>query len=180
MRPLDGDAVSAFADGQIDLTGIGSFDASWIRYDRNLGPSLQAGAALSVQYFAFDTTRPPFDDERVRRAFTLALDLCRQLGISMITTSTGGHDASSEGGLEEQRQQFLARIGALCDEAAESGITICFETHGGLLATGAKAARRSSSVLPSSLRKLIRMKKRPVSASSNWALSVMLQSCPAR
>jgi len=72
--------------------------------------------------------------------FRKALNLCRQLGLSMITTSTGGHDASSEGGLEEQRQQFLARIGALCDEAAESGITICFETHGGLLATGAIAA----------------------------------------
>lgn len=71
---LDGDVVSAFASESIDLAGIGSFDASWIRYDRDLGPSLQPGAALSVQYFAFDTTRPPFDDERVRRAFALALD----------------------------------------------------------------------------------------------------------
>ena len=72
--------------------------------------------------------------------FRKALDLCRKLGIPMITTSTGGHDASSEGGLDEQREQFLARIGPLCDEAAASGITICFETHGGLLATGAIAA----------------------------------------
>ena len=72
--------------------------------------------------------------------FRKALDLCRRLGLSMITTSTGGHDASSAGGLDEQREQFLVRIGPLCDEAAASGITICFETHGGLLATGAIAA----------------------------------------
>lgn len=85
---LDGDAVSAFADGEIDLTGIGSFDASWIRYDRDLGPSLQEGAALSVQYFAFDTTRPPFDDERVRRAFALALDRQRLVELAAGSGST--------------------------------------------------------------------------------------------
>jgi len=73
--------------------------------------------------------------------FRKALEICRRLGIPMITTSTGGHDASSAGGLDQQREQFLARIGPLCDEAAASGITICFETHGGLLATGAIAAR---------------------------------------
>jgi L-ribulose-5-phosphate 3-epimerase len=72
--------------------------------------------------------------------FRKALNLCRQLGISMITTSTGGHDASSEGGLDEQRQQFLQRIGPLADEAAADGIMICLETHGGLLATGAISA----------------------------------------
>lgn len=69
--------------------------------------------------------------------FRKALNLARKLGISKITTSTGGHDASSAGSLDEQRAAFLARIGPLADEAAESGIDICLETHGGLLATGA-------------------------------------------
>ncbi|MCC6314141.1 MAG: sugar phosphate isomerase/epimerase [Thermomicrobiales bacterium] len=72
--------------------------------------------------------------------FRKALGLCRQLGISMITTSTGGHDASSAGSLEEQRAAFLERIPVLADEAAADGITICLETHGGLLATGQMAA----------------------------------------
>ncbi|MEO8245512.1 MAG: peptide ABC transporter substrate-binding protein [Chloroflexota bacterium] len=79
---LDDDVATAFADGRIDLTGIASSDASWISYDRDLGPSLQRGAALSVQYFAFDTTRPPFDDARVRRAFALALDRTRLVELS--------------------------------------------------------------------------------------------------
>ncbi len=74
---LDGDVPTAFSGDQLDLTGIGSFDASWISFDHDLGPSLHAGAALSVQYFAFDTTRTPFDDARVRQAFALALDRSR-------------------------------------------------------------------------------------------------------
>jgi L-ribulose-5-phosphate 3-epimerase len=69
--------------------------------------------------------------------FRKALDLARRLGITMVTTSTGGHDASSAGSLDEQRRAFLQRIGPLADEAAEDGIDICLETHGGLLATGA-------------------------------------------
>ena len=72
--------------------------------------------------------------------FQKALRLCRELGIAMITTSTGGHDASSGGSLDNQREQFLARIRPLADEAAEDGITICLETHGGLLATGVISA----------------------------------------
>lgn len=68
--------------------------------------------------------------------FRKAINLARKLGINKITTSTGGHDASSAGSLEEQRVAFLERIGPLADEAAEHGISICLETHGGLLATG--------------------------------------------
>ena len=71
---LTGDAATAFANDEVDVTGVGSFDAGWIAYDRDLGPSLHRSAALGVQYFGFDTTRPPFDDAKVRRAFALALD----------------------------------------------------------------------------------------------------------
>jgi sugar phosphate isomerase/epimerase len=74
-------------------------------------------------------------DEGIKQ-FRKALDLARKLGISKITTSTGGHDASSAGSLAEQRKAFLERIGPLADEAAADGIDICLETHGGLLATG--------------------------------------------
>ena len=72
--------------------------------------------------------------------FRKALRLCRAFGVAMVTTSTGGHDASSAGTLDEQREAFLARIGPLADEAAADGVTICLETHGGLLATGVMSA----------------------------------------
>ncbi len=74
LTDLDGDVPTAYANEELDLAGIGSFDASWIAYDPDLGPALHAAAALGVQYFGFDTTRPPFDDARVRRAFALALE----------------------------------------------------------------------------------------------------------
>ncbi|MEA2510793.1 MAG: L-ribulose-5-phosphate 3-epimerase [Thermomicrobiales bacterium] len=72
--------------------------------------------------------------------FRKALNVASKLGIGYVSTSTGGHDASSAGSLDEQRERFLARIGPLADEAAALGITICLETHGGLLATGASSA----------------------------------------
>lgn len=72
--------------------------------------------------------------------FRKALVLAKKLGIGFVTTSTGGHDASSAGSLEEQRGSFVANFRPLADEAAAMGIVICLETHGGLLATGAISA----------------------------------------
>ncbi|HVL24896.1 MAG TPA: sugar phosphate isomerase/epimerase [Thermomicrobiales bacterium] len=66
--------------------------------------------------------------------------LCKALGITMVTTSTGGHDDSSQGTPEEQKAAFLRLFRPLADEAAAMGIAICLETHGGISATGAMAA----------------------------------------
>ena len=85
---LDGDPVSAYAGGGLDLVSIGSFDAGWIAYDPELGASLHRGAASSIQFFGFDTTEPPFDDARVRRAFLLALDRQRLVELSQGAAAT--------------------------------------------------------------------------------------------
>lgn len=66
--------VALFEQGRVDHIGIGAADASWIRHDDRLGPSLRSAAAFSVDYYGFDTTEPPFDDARVRRAFAKAVD----------------------------------------------------------------------------------------------------------
>ena len=73
--------------------------------------------------------------------FRKALTIAQKLGISYVTTSTGGHDASSGGSLEDQRNHFLSHIRPAADEAAAMGITICLETHGGLLASGVIAKK---------------------------------------
>ncbi len=82
ITTIDGDPVTAYSDQQVDLTEIAGTDATWVAYDANLGPALHQAAALSVQYVGFDTTRAPFDDPRVRRAFALVLDKTRLVQLS--------------------------------------------------------------------------------------------------
>jgi oligopeptide transport system substrate-binding protein len=82
MADLDQSAPEAFVAGEVDLVNVFSGDASWMAYDDALGPHLHQAASLGIQYFGFDTTRPPFDDPRVRRAFALALDRPRLVELS--------------------------------------------------------------------------------------------------
>ena len=70
----DSDPVTAFSDDELDLAPVASWDAAWMRYDEALGRNLHRAGALTVDYLAFDTAEPPFDDPRVRRAFALTLD----------------------------------------------------------------------------------------------------------
>ena len=118
---VDSDGVAAYAEDQVDLVGVSAFEASWIAYDPDFGPSLHQAAALNVQYFGFDTTRPPFDDVRVRRAFALALDRERLVPLS---EGAGGEPASSvvppalwPDGLENDLPYDMAEAQRLLDEA---------------------------------------------------------------
>jgi oligopeptide transport system substrate-binding protein len=72
---LGGDSpVDRFEAGDIDYVSIDSADARWIAYDATLGPRLLTVPAMSTDYYGFDTTKPPFDDVRVRQAFGAAVD----------------------------------------------------------------------------------------------------------
>jgi len=66
--------VEAFQAGDLDYASIGGSDATWIAYDPALGPQLREVPSLSTDYYGFDTSRPPFDDVRVRQAFAQAVD----------------------------------------------------------------------------------------------------------
>jgi oligopeptide transport system substrate-binding protein len=79
-------SVAAFEDGDIDLAAVSPFDATWLAYDDTLGPQLRRTDDLSLQYYGFDTTRPPFDDVRVRQAFARAVDWRRLIGLSSVGT----------------------------------------------------------------------------------------------
>jgi oligopeptide transport system substrate-binding protein len=73
--------VAAFEAGDVDLTSIFSFDAPWISYDPTLGPQLREDESLSLNYYGFDTSRPPFDDVKVRQAFARAVDWRRLVSL---------------------------------------------------------------------------------------------------
>ncbi len=74
--------VDAFLAGNVDWTPVLPDDASWIAYDRELGPALRAWSDMVVTFYGFDTTRPPFDDARVRRAFAEAVDWKRTVRLA--------------------------------------------------------------------------------------------------
>ena len=82
MAGGESDNVTAFADGEVDLTQVAGFDATWLAFDADLGQRLHPAEPLTISYFGFDTTRPPFDDARVRLAFALALDRERLVPLS--------------------------------------------------------------------------------------------------
>jgi oligopeptide transport system substrate-binding protein len=66
--------VDVFEGQAVDWIPISSSDAAWIRFDSELGPDLRRSDEMTVDFLGFDTTRPPFDDERVRRAVGMAVD----------------------------------------------------------------------------------------------------------
>ena len=74
--------VAAFEANELDYAPIGSIDAAWIAYDETLGPQLRQVGSLSVDYYGFDTTRPPFDDVRVREAIGMAVDWRRMVALA--------------------------------------------------------------------------------------------------
>lgn len=84
--------VAAFESGDLDYTAISPYDAGWIAYDADLGPALRTVPSLSLSYIGFTTTRPPFDDVRVRQAFGAAVDWRRLVELG----SAGGTDVPAD------------------------------------------------------------------------------------
>lgn len=67
--------VSRFRAGELDVNGWPGFPVQQggaLR--RELGTQVHVGPLRSVRYLRFNTSRPPFDDPRVRRALSLAID----------------------------------------------------------------------------------------------------------
>jgi oligopeptide transport system substrate-binding protein len=93
--------VDMFEAGDLDYTGVGSYDAAWIRYDTNLGPQLRQAQPLEVEYYGFDTRTAPFNDPLVRRAFAKAVDWDRIVRLggsapahSMVPPGIAGSDTT--------------------------------------------------------------------------------------
>lgn len=86
--------LGLYEDNSIDMVGIGS--AHWDRVNNPLDPlnqDLHTVTNMCTSFLRLDTSRPPFDDLSVRKAFTLAVD--RESYIEQLTQGTTAIPANS-------------------------------------------------------------------------------------
>jgi oligopeptide transport system substrate-binding protein len=62
-----------YEENRLDICG-GLSPVEWARARQRYVGEYISGPWLSTDFIGFDVSRPPFDDQRVRRAFTLATD----------------------------------------------------------------------------------------------------------
>lgn len=68
-----GEGQRLYESGEIDITGIYSVER-FTDPSEPLHNELITGVSLCTEYMVFDTTRAPFDDVNVRKAFSMAFD----------------------------------------------------------------------------------------------------------
>jgi oligopeptide transport system substrate-binding protein len=93
LQLYSGVSIRLYESDQIDLTGISRYDADrFLDVSEPLHNELVTGVSLCTGYITFDTTRPPFDDMNVRKAFSMAFD--RQKYIDVVLN---GHALPANG-----------------------------------------------------------------------------------
>lgn len=75
FRLYGGRPMTMYETGEIDVASVYVFDIEKAKDPANpLSKELQEYTVLSLDYIAFSTDLPPFDDPKVRQAFSLAVD----------------------------------------------------------------------------------------------------------
>ena len=75
-----GDSQRLYETGEVDITGVYSVER-FTDQTEPLHNELLTGVGLCTGYVVFDTTRPPFDDLNVRKAFSMAFDRQKYVNI---------------------------------------------------------------------------------------------------
>jgi ABC-type oligopeptide transport system substrate-binding subunit len=84
--------IDEFEAGTLDYTPIQQQDGTWIAYDKTLGPSLRLEPSPSVEFYGFNTSKAPFSNVHVRRAFELGIDWRRIAALQsnpLLVSATG-------------------------------------------------------------------------------------------
>jgi oligopeptide transport system substrate-binding protein len=75
IQLFSGVGTRLYEAGEIDVTGISLSDvARFLDPQEPLHADLLSSVSLCTSYVTFDVSQPPFDDPKVRQAFTLAFD----------------------------------------------------------------------------------------------------------
>ena len=86
-----GDEQRLYETDDIDISNVYSIDR-FTDPTEPLHNELLTGVSLCTGYVNFDSTRPPFDDVKVRQAFTMSFD--REKYVEVVT---GGHSLPADG-----------------------------------------------------------------------------------
>jgi len=86
-----GNSQRLYESGDVDIAGVYSIER-FTDPDEPLHMELLSGVSLCTGYVTFDTTKPPFDDLNVRKAFSMAFN--RQ---QFIDVTLGGYALSAKG-----------------------------------------------------------------------------------
>jgi oligopeptide transport system substrate-binding protein len=75
VKLYSGVGIRLYEAGEIDITGVSSYSVGrFLEPGKPLQNELVTGVNLCTGYVVFDVTQPPFDDVRVRQAFSMAFD----------------------------------------------------------------------------------------------------------
>ncbi|GAB4503539.1 MAG: ABC transporter substrate-binding protein [Anaerolineales bacterium] len=75
-----GDSQRMYESGEVDMTNVYSIER-FLDPTEPLHKELVTGVSLCTGYVVFDATRPPFDDLKVRQAFSMAFDRQKYLDV---------------------------------------------------------------------------------------------------
>jgi oligopeptide transport system substrate-binding protein len=143
--------MNMYETGEIDITAIGS---TYI--DRVQDPAgsfyqeLTVVPELSFSYIGFNTSRPPFDDVNVRRAFSLAIDKDRLVSLvfrDMVQRADGilppgmpGYNENLSGlAFDPAKARELIASSRYGDVSQLPPITITTSGWGGLISSGLRS-----------------------------------------
>ena len=88
VKLYSGIGIRLYESGEIDMTDVYSSDVARVLDPADpLHADLYSGVSLCTDYVVFDVTQPPFEDVKVRQAFTMAFD--RQKYIDVVNNGVG-------------------------------------------------------------------------------------------
>ncbi|KAF0108184.1 MAG: peptide/nickel transport system substrate-binding protein [Anaerolineaceae bacterium] len=88
VKIYSGVGIRLYESGEIDITSVSSYNVPRVLDPAEpLNADVHSAVNLCTSYVAFDSSQPPFDDPKVRQAFTMAFD--RQKYIDVVYNGVG-------------------------------------------------------------------------------------------